>query len=137
MNEFHRAKHEKECPIGDFKTERTCPVLPLDILILAEDGLATALEKSANSMFIEITHSSNHRCNKVKGLITEKYQLNDLIVFKISANVNISNITNTIVLIENKKYCIVSAIEFVPGCPGGLGHYSALYKAHCKSGAKW
>lgn len=50
LNEFYSAQHENICPICDFKTESTCPILPLEILILAENGLTTGLDKSANSI---------------------------------------------------------------------------------------
>lgn len=85
-------------------------------------------------MLIEKTRLSNHECNSKEAVLSETYKLSDLIVFEIANNnKRINEIPNNIRRIENKKYSIVAAIEYVPGLPGGLGHY----KAHCKSGAKW
>lgn len=91
-------------------------------------------------MLIEKTNSSIHQCNNKKGVLTEKYKLSDhLIVFEISDNMNTTEIPHNIVLIENKKYSVVAAVEYVPGLPGDLGSVLSPYsdKAHCKSGAKW
>jgi ubiquitin C-terminal hydrolase len=134
LHEYQSASHEKECPVCNFRTKRTCPILPLNILILAEEGL-TELERAATSMLIEKTNSSNHQCSEKMALITERCNIIDhLIFFEISSSVKIADIPNTINMIQSKKYGVVSAIEYIPGgVPGGLGHY----KAHCRSGNKW
>lgn len=125
IDDIFSATLSKVCSDCKMSITKKVSIIPLNILILSDKGVASLNESATSMLASEVSDCKNSNCN---GKVCTEYLISDyLIFFELDLSVRLCDIPNEL-LLSDKIFELAAVVEFISNSSGGVGHY----KTHCQ-----
>lgn len=130
IKDIFSATHSKTCSDCEMHITRKVPILPLNILMISDNGVGSLNESASSMLAIEVSDCKNTNCT---GKVFAEYFISEnLIFFELDLTLRLCEIPNEL-LICDKIFQLAAVVGFIPNFEG-VGHY----KTNClRRNSQW